>query len=496
MQLKAAICQGFVMAELEFPIIYRPLYPRACLVITMLCFPVWGALNIFYSSGTFFRLLITLGTGGMNLFAFQLLVNLLLCCAAFLLGLLLTLTFSDSRIIVSKSGLSFPRFMLPWLAWRRNRTWSDLTDVRFMLADSVDVSRQNLQIKFLSGGTIKMNLASMQKDDASRLLLALDVWGSQYLANPESLESIRKLTKKGDNHALPLFTEMWEEELNRRFGSLSYVPLEPGHRARNGSLQVLRQLNFGGHSAVYLAQLDDKDLVVLKESVIPDCADESARQKASEMFDREATLLIKLQHPFICKVFDHFVEDGRHYLLLEYIPGRDLRQIVHECGPQDSAAVLKWAMQIASVLSYMHESSPPIIHRDVTPDNIVLKENGEVTLVDFGAANELLGTATGTLVGKQAYIAPEQFRGKATMQSDIYALGGTLFFLLTGQDPEPLSTSHPKEINLLLTESVDAFVASCTELDVDQRILYAREVYSTAKHLVEGADVELSAAKT
>ncbi len=483
------------MAELEFPIIYRPLSQRVGLVLTMACFPCWGMVTIMTFSGNLLGAFLLFGVLHQhNLNAAQHLFDALLSAFIFLIGLLSTLIYSDSRITISKSGIMFPRFMLPVLGWRRQRLWSDLSDVLCVRPESFDIKKQKLTVRFRSGHFVNLDLSSMQDDDASRFLLALDVWGSSHLANTEHLEKIRQLTRTRNNPALPMFTEMWESELHHRFGSLSYVPLEPGDRARSGTLQIVRQLNFGGHSAVYLALQDDKELVVLKESVAPTFADEGARRKASEMFEREAALLMRLSHHCICRVFDNFVEDGRHYLLLEYIHGRDLRQIVRETGPKDEQTVLKWAMQIASVLEYMHGSTPPIIHRDVTPDNIVLKENGDVTVVDFGAANEFLGTATGTLVGKQAYIAPEQFRGKATMQSDIYALGGTLFFALTGQDPEPLSVSHPKQVVEEVSEEMDHFVALCTELDVDRRLLCAQDVYSHAKRLIEEVESEITSA--
>ncbi len=484
------------MAELEFPIIYRPLYPKAGLALTMACFPFWGmATVVMFSANLASAWMLSGILHHSSLESVRHFFDALLSAFIFLIGLLLTLLYSDSRIMISKSGMMFPRFMLPSLRWKRQRAWSELSDIMFTRPDSVDINKQRVRVKFRTGGSVTLNLGAMKDDDASRFLLALDVWGSNHLDNPDHLEQIRVLTRTRNNPALPIFTEMWEAELHHRFGSLSYVPLEPGHRVRSGTLQIVRQLNFGGHSAVYLALQDDKDLVVLKESVAPTFADDKARQKASEMFEREAVLLMKLRHPSICRVFDNFVEDGRHYLLLEYIPGRDLRQAIRETGPKNEETVLRWAMQIASVLEYMHESSPPIIHRDVTPDNIVLKENGEVTVVDFGAANEFLGTATGTLVGKQAYIAPEQFRGKAKLQSDIYALGGTMFFLLTGLDPEPLTVSHPKNVLATISEKMDRFVASCTELDVDRRFLCAQDVYAESKRLSEEVESEVTSAK-
>ena len=99
---------------------------------------------------------------------------------------------------------------------------------------------------------------------------------------------------------------------------------------------------------------------------------------------------------------------------------------------------------MANILQYLHSQVPPILHRDFTPDNLIIKDDGSLCLIDFGAANEYVGRVTGTMIGKQCYIAPEQLQGKASPASDIYAMGATLFFVLSGEDPLPLSASKPE----------------------------------------------------
>jgi serine/threonine-protein kinase len=209
--------------------------------------------------------------------------------------------------------------------------------------------------------------------------------------------------------------------------------------------------------------------VVLKEAVIPESGAENIKEKAREMFDREAKLLMKLDHPGIVKVLDCFTEGERNYLLLEYINGTDLRQLVRQNGTPKESDVLEWAIQIANALKYLHEREHPIIHRDLTPDNIVLRNDGQVLIVDFGAANEFIGNATGTFVGKHSFIAPEQLRGKATVHSDIYAFGCTLHFLLTGVEPEALSPSNPLELKETVSEELAELVQSCTQLESSDR---------------------------
>ncbi|MBK9205458.1 MAG: hypothetical protein IPL73_24155 [Candidatus Obscuribacter sp.] len=123
----------------------------------------------------------------------------------------------------------------------------------------------------------------------------------------------------------------------------------------------------------------------------------------------------------------------------------------------------------------------------MTPDNLVLANDGHITLIDFGAANEFVGTATGTLIGKQSYISPEQFRGKAQTSSDLYSLGCTLHFLLTGQDPEPLSESSPRSINPAVSTQLDRIVASCTTEENELRIVDAKVLAKSLRQLIDSS---------
>jgi len=463
------------MAELEISIPYKGRLAQTGLVLTILSFPVWGVFPFMalcgIGTGAFARLIFASHFGALQI------GQLFLCLASISLGLLALLFFADNRITISKEGLCFPRIFLPLLNFKRQRSWREMRSVTLDGEnDDKALAKRSIRISFASGAALTLYARGMSIDNLNRLVLAMDVWASPYLIEPAQLDSIKRIARNNATPEAMSYTTIWEEELGRRFHSTSYVPLEPGHLLKRGRLKVIRQLSFGGLSAIYLAQQDDKELLVIKEAVIPSYADEKSQLKAMELFEREAILLTKLEHPSVSKVYDHFVEDSRHYLLLQYIQGQDLRLFVKHNGPQPESAVLNWCSQIASILDYLHSRQPPIIHRDLTPDNLVLRGSGEVCLIDFGAANEFMSTATGTLVGKQAYIAPEQFRGKTVVASDIYSLGCTMFFLLTGKDPEPLTVSHPRSITVEVSEETDRIVAACTQLDLVDRSKTASEI--------------------
>jgi serine/threonine protein kinase len=221
------------------------------------------------------------------------------------------------------------------------------------------------------------------------------------------------------------------------------------------------QLACSGLSAVYLAEKQGAVKVILKESVLPIDTSDQIRTKARQLFEREAALLAKLDHPRIVKVLDSFVEEGRDYIVLQYVPGINLRQMMQAKPGQDWHSLRKYGLQIVEIIDYLHSLAPPIVHRDLTPDNLIVNENGTITLIDFGASNEFVSQATGTLIGKQAYIPPEQFKGKASPASDIYAFGATMYFLAKGEDPTPLSVSGCPEKGTEL----DELISDCTQLD-------------------------------
>lgn len=428
------------------------------LTISFLLFPVWGILALFGSMALPFVLFSAFKSAGL----------LLLICPFILAGGIIALAASfDTALTVGESGISFPLYMAPLLKFRRDRAWNKIKRIRF-IARGEEVKDGDLQFIF-QHDNVSVSLRELTSADLEKLLLAINIWAQ----NVEQDIEIKVLQESMSNHKLglsgPSYTKMWEDEMNRRFTSTGFVPLQEGHSLKNGALCLVKAIAYGGLSAVYLVQERNTDLRVLKEFVVPD-ANAELQSKARELFERESKILMKLSHPCLARVYDCFVEDGRTYLLLEYIPGTDLRQIVTQKGPIDESTVRQWAQQLVEILSYLHQQEPPVIHRDLTPDNILLTADNQIKLIDFGAANEFVGTATGTLVGKQSFISPEQFRGDTIPQSDIYSFGATLYYLLTAAEPIPLTQSFPKTLAPHVSDEIDQLVADCTSFSPEDRL--------------------------
>ncbi len=460
------------MADLELSLRYKTLPTRVGFGVMCALVPVWSLMA---------PILLGLFIGYMyrNPQAASSYATIVVCftlLSIYVLGVLMTAVTEDDRLYVSKDGIAFPLFMLPRLAFRRNRSWTELRAASLHQSDPADAGKLLLTFDH---GSVDLNLADISSSDREQLMLAIELWGTNCERTQLLIDYQLNLQNEIRGISQLSHTQMWEEELSRRFNATSFVPLEPDAVLQGGKVKITKQLAFGGLSAIYLAQWNKLDTVVVKEAVIPQNAEDDSRLRAEERIQREATFLMRLKHDNIAKVLDHFVEEGRHYLLLEYIHGQDLRQYVKQNGPQSEERVVECARQIADIVGYLHTQDPPIIHRDLTPDNLVLRNDGAVTLIDFGAANEFIGQATGTLVGKQAYMAPEQLRGKASTQSDLYSFGCSLFYLLIGRDPTPLSPSNPKNALPAVSDEMNNLVLKLTEFEPEDRIQTAQEVGST-----------------
>lgn len=416
-----------------------------------------------------------------------------LICFVFLLLALVGVTWigaisltKNTALKIDYEGISLPLIFLFSMKGELDRDWSELKEIAFFRGDLPSYDPDTLIFVFRGKAYVKFAIDGFTRSDFERLLLAVNTYCPGVKRRPEldDLSSNIYLPSPGSSSGPLSFTDLWQTELSMRFGSTAFVPHESGDRLQDGAVKILGQVAFGGLSAIYLADWQNKT-VILKEAVLPESIDDEARKKYLDLFDREALMLSKINHPRIAAVYDSFVEDNRHYLLLEYIEGRNLREYIKQFGPQPEKTVAIWADEIGDILVYLHELSPPVIHRDLTPDNLIVSRDGGITVIDFGAANDFLGTATGTVVGKNAYIPLEQFRGKASPQSDLYAFGATVYFLLTGRDPIPFSQSSPVHDGFDVSPELDRLIKECTAMEKQDRIKSAKALSSRLKQLVK-----------
>jgi serine/threonine protein kinase len=202
--------------------------------------------------------------------------------------------------------------------------------------------------------------------------------------------------------------------------------------------QIERLLGGGGMGMVYLArdQRLSKRACAIKE-MVDHFIDPQQRIEANEYFAREADTLAQLKHPAIPAITDRFDDQNRHYLVMEYVEGRNLEEeLAVRGGPLPEGLVIDIARQLCDVLGYLHGLTPPVVYRDMKPSNVMLTGNGRVVLVDFGIARLFKAQRKGTMIGTLGFAPPEQYQGVADPRSDLYSLGATLHYVLTGRDPE------------------------------------------------------------
>jgi serine/threonine-protein kinase len=266
-------------------------------------------------------------------------------------------------------------------------------------------------------------------------------------------------------------------------------PLTPGASLRDRYV-IERAIGRGGMGSIY--QAEDGRLpgrvCAVKEVEYEGDLPPRLRDESREQFYREASVLARLDHPNLPKVSDYFTEAGRDYLVMDFVPGADLKSLMDEARRNqqflDQRLVLDWALQLLDALDYMHHQDPPVIHRDIKPGNIKLTPTGLVKLVDFGLVKQMLpDELTVTVIqgrGTALYTPLEQYGGDSghtEPRSDLYALGATLYHLLTNLPPaeakerflRPDSLASPRQVNPAIDAEVEKSLLWAMALHPDDR---------------------------
>jgi serine/threonine protein kinase len=255
-----------------------------------------------------------------------------------------------------------------------------------------------------------------------------------------------------------------------------------------GRYRILEMVGRGGMGAVYKAsdlQLHNR-IVAIKEMSQDGLAGQEL-QDAIASFTREAELLTHLSHPGLPHIYEQFEDNGRRYLVMEFIEGETLEELLEHFHKQGTHIPLSLAIDIGkklcTVLGYLHSQQPPIIFRDLKPSNIMLDSQGLIYLIDFGIARLFKpGQTRDTIaLGSPGYAPPEQYRGATSPHSDIYSLGATLHQMLTGIDPvqhpflfQPFSVNNPR---------LEHLIQSMVSLEEHQRPASMLTVHSTLADL-------------
>ena len=266
--------------------------------------------------------------------------------------------------------------------------------------------------------------------------------------------------------------------------------LPPGTQLSTGRYSIEKLLAAGGMGAVYRAIDTRFNRPCAVKEMLDDFQNETELNQAVEWFRREATLLLDLNHPCIPRVRDFFLEQDKHYLVMDFIDGRTLGELLEKEGNVpglngargvSEARARSWAQQICSVLGYLHRQNPPVIFRDLKPSNIMVTERDEVKLIDFGIARTFQSQRQSTIIMTIGYAPPEQLHGMPEPRSDIYALGATLHRLLTHHDaannkPSIFSFPAVRSLRPDISPAFDQVIMKALAPNLEQRWSSAAEM--------------------
>jgi serine/threonine-protein kinase len=250
--------------------------------------------------------------------------------------------------------------------------------------------------------------------------------------------------------------------------------------------KIREQIGQGGTGSIYLAEdsrLEGR-LCALKEVEHNRALPTQFIEQAREQFFREASVLARLDHPNLPKVSDFFSEGPRDYLVMDYVPGKDLRERMLEARRSKTFLseneVLHWAVQLADALDYLHQQDPPIIHRDIKPSNLKITPSGVIKLVDFGLVKILApNEVTITIIqgqGTALYTPLEQYGGDdahTDIRADIFSFGATLYHLLTNEPPAEARKRFLDTRSLILPRDINPHISS----RVEKAILWAMSLH-------------------
>lgn len=257
----------------------------------------------------------------------------------------------------------------------------------------------------------------------------------------------------------------------------------------DGKYKILNKIGQGGMSVVYLAMNERANKQWAVKEVRMDGAGNFRLVKQRLM--AETDLLKKLNHPGLPSIVDVIYGEETFLIVMDYIEGRSLDSILKEYGAQSQEEVVDWAKQMCDVLSYLHSREPPVIYRDMKPSNIMLKPDGRVMLIDFGAAREFKEEGGGdtTCLGTRGYAAPEQYggHGQTDARTDIYCLGATMYHLITGQNPgSPPYEMYPIRFwNPDLSSGLEEIILKCTRRNPGERYQTCGELMHDLEHYRE-----------
>ena len=261
----------------------------------------------------------------------------------------------------------------------------------------------------------------------------------------------------------------------------------------DGKYRILRVVGKGGMSVVYQAVNEKANKIWAVKEVRKDGTQNFEVVKQNLI--AETDMLKRFNHPNLPSIIDVIDTEDSFLIVMDYIEGNSLSKALETSGAQSQEDVIEWSKQLCDVLGYLHSRKPPIIYRDMKPANVMLKPDGNISLIDFGTAREFKSTSVEdtTCLGTQGYAAPEQYggHGQTDARTDIYCLGATMYHLVTGHNPSmPPYEMYPiRQWNPMLSSGLEEIITKCTQRNPNDRYQSCAELMYALEHF-EDLDIE------
>lgn len=373
-----------------------------------------------------------------------------------------------------------PLYPLPATAFAKNSLTYFLLNQMALLVDGLQNNGKREQFIYFSenkmeekqlltepvkGRSIGINISELTAQERAQLLFAVKTWAP----NVQIEEDVQAAMMGSSVLQAPAYTQLWFDLLTDKMPKRLSNVLPAETKLDKGSIIVKERLTSGGQANVYHAEFEDGTPCILKEFILSSSETLGALVNSAAEFEMEASLLAELEHPRLIKMIRFFAEAKRLYIVLEKVDGPSLRQLVKTQTERFSEKkVVDIALQICEAVEYLHSQSPPVVHRDISPDNLLLGSDG-IKLIDFSLAAAKKSLRTSSTMGKHSYAPPEQFKDQTCPQSDIYGLGATLYYLLVGEDPKPLAPGDVRDKRSDLSEEIAEIIKRATAFELENR---------------------------
>lgn len=376
----------------------------------------------------------------------------------------------NTRITVSDEGISFPLLMYADLCGRLSRPWSDIDTVDvYERRDSLNYVNGNvLSMTFKSGGRIDLDTTRIPRDDLRVLQESL----AQHRPTAACAPALTELVARNDFEILDtqmyVFSKKRRQLLSSGFGLINRNPLSTGESILDGGFRIERVLSGSGATCSYLANDNTASRNVCLTEYDLTVVDLNLRDHVAEQLLSTSQVYENLHVPSILNLFDSRVDGDRFYTIAEPI-SQTLRTRVDSTGPLSDKTTLALGLKLAEALSAFQKMSPSHCIGGIRPDAVSYARDGALSIGEFGFVQDILMKYTETLLVDAPYAAPERIAADPVPASDLYSIGATMYFALTGQDPIPCASGHAQAANSKVSAQLSAVIERLLSTEPEQR---------------------------